>query len=126
MMNSGTPCLPLEISFFFRQKSPSSRLGFLLSELKRALYGQRLAASSQPAARGGGLPPAAAATAGVGIRMGCCGGAAVRGGFGCSPNQAFSSSPSSGAGVRHASTSLFQPFSSRSFFLQNSFTTFHL
>src|ERR1700676_3477689 len=84
-------------------------------------YGQRVAASSQPATRAGA---GAAATTG-GIRTGCCGAVAVKLGLGASAICSFSSE-SSGAATRKASTSFSSLVSSSSFCRKTSYTFFML
>ena len=105
--------------------------GASFKERKQNLnYGQRFAASSQPAARAGGLT--AAVTAGDGMRMGCCGAAAVRVGLGDSDMDididvaSFASSESKGAAMRRASTSFSKRVSSNSFCRNTSYTFFIL
>src|ERR1700674_756421 len=81
-------------------------------------YGQRLAASSQPATGAG----AGAGNTG-GIRTGCCGEVAVKLGLVASASCSFSSE-SSGAATRKASTSFSSLVSSSSFCLKTSYTFF--
>jgi hypothetical protein len=83
-------------------------------------YGQRLAVSSQPAARAG---CGAAATAGCGMRIGCCELVEVASvGLGASANSL--SSDKRGAATRSASTSFSSLASSSSFCLRTSYTFF--
>src|SRR5208282_4855509 len=90
----------------------------------RLAYGQRLAASSQPAPRAGGL--AVWAPTACGIRTGCGGGAvAAKLGLGASASCSFSSE-SSGAAMRKASTSFSSLVSSSSFCRKTSYTFFML
>src|ERR1700737_2940432 len=85
------------------------------------IYGQRLAASSQPATRAGDAALWAATTGG--IRTGCCGADAVKVGLGVSVSGSFSSE-SNGAATRKASTSFSSLVSSSSFCLRTSYTFF--
>src|SRR5450759_3813468 len=90
---------------------------------ERLAYGQRLAASSQPATRAGAVAPWAATTGG--IRMGCCGAVAVKLGVGASAICSFAAE-SSGAATRKASTSFSSLVSSSSFCRKTSYTFFIL
>ena len=104
-------------------KKPRIGPGLSSFEMNYSAYGQRFAASSQPAARAGGVVDAA--TTGGGIRIGCCGGVAARVGFGVSVDSSLSSE-SNGAATRNASTSFSNLASSSSFCLKTSYTFFIL
>ncbi|MBZ5547479.1 MAG: hypothetical protein LAO22_05880 [Acidobacteriia bacterium] len=105
-----------------KQKAQDQSWAFLIRNDNSA-YGQRFAASSQPAARAGGAVDAA--TTGAGIRIGCWGGVDVKVGFTVSVVGSFSSE-SNGAATRNASTSFSNLVSSSSFCLKTSYTFFML
>src|SRR5882672_9226523 len=111
------------MSWLRNKKAQAYRLSCVFRQTDSA-YGQRLAASSHPAARAGALT--AAATAGDGMRMGCCGAVAVRVGLGGFAMDSFISSESKGAAMRRASTSFSNRVSSSSFCLNTSYTFFIL
>src|SRR3979411_1654590 len=87
------------------------------------IYGQRLAASSHPAARAGCAPPWAATTGGT--RTGCGDGVADMFDLFTSASVSFSSE-SRGAATRKASTSFSSLVSSSSFCRKTSYTFFIL